>query len=82
MKEMGIKRIIYSIDDGLIKINLKDFTPTCLSLGRQFIENGYNTIFRDRRNERQILYNSDTDSYISDKSSVISDKSSVISDTS
>lgn len=80
MKELGVKRIIYSVNDGLVKINLKDYTPTCLSLGRQFIENGYNTIFRDRKRERMITYNSDTDSYISDASSTKSEDScSVIS---
>ena len=78
MKEMGVKRIIYSVTDGLVKINLKDYTPTCMSLGRQFIENGYNTIFRDRKRERMITYNTDTDSYISDESSVKSDDSSSV----
>ena len=79
MKEMGVKRIIYSVTDGLIKVNLKDFTPTCMSLGRQFIENGYNEIYRDRKGERQITYNTETDSYVSDMSSVSSDDSSTVS---
>ena len=78
MKELGVKRIIYSVTDGLVKINLKDYTPTCMSLGRQFIENGYNTIFRDRKRERMITYNTDTDSYISDESSIKSDDSSSV----
>ena len=82
MKELGVKRIIYSVTDGLVKINLKDYTPTCLSLGRQFIDNGYNTIFRDRKRERMITYNTDTDSYISDATSVGSDSSSTKSDDS
>ena len=64
MKELGVKRIIYSVNDGVVKMNLKDFTPSVLTLGRQFIDNGYNTIFRDRRAERLINYNSETDSYL------------------
>ena len=82
MREMGVKRIIYSVTDGLMKVNLRDFSPTCMSLGRQFIENGYNTIFRDRKKERMITYNTDTDSYISDLSSVGSDDSSSVSSLS
>lgn len=75
MKELNVKRIIYSVNDGIVKTNLKDFAPTVMSLGRQFIDNGYNTIFRDRKAERQITYNSETDSFVSDTSSISSDSS-------
>ena len=71
MKELGVKRIIFSIDDGIVKMNMRDYTPTTMSLGRQFIENGFNAIFRDRRAERLISYNTDTDSYISDNIRII-----------
>lgn len=74
MKELGVKRIIYSVEDDIVKINLKDFRPTCFSLGRQFIQNGCHTIHRDRIGERQITYDNDTDSYITDNSSVSSDE--------
>ena len=84
MKELGVKRIIYSVNDGIIKMNLRDYTPTAMSLGRQFIENGYNTIFRDRKAERQISYNSDNDSYVSDPidSASVTSSSSDVSNSS
>ena len=75
MKELGVKRIIYSVNDGIIKTNLRDFKPSVMSLGRQFIDNGYNTIFRDRKSERQITYDSETDSFVSDSSSIASSSS-------
>ena len=76
MKEVGVKRIVYSVNDDLVKTKLKDYVPSCMSLGRQFIENGFNPIYRDRAPERQIVYDCDKDSYTSDTAS---DSTSVIS---
>ena len=83
MMEIGIKNIIYSADtdDGvtIIKQRLRDYKPKTISLGRQFINNGFATIHRDKAHLRVLNY-SDSDSE-SNKSSE-SDTSSICSDIS
>jgi hypothetical protein len=81
MIEIGIKNIIYSADtdDGvtIIKQRLRDYKPKTISLGRQFINNGFETIHRNKAHLRILNY-SDSDSETSDTS----DTSSTCSDTS
>ena len=81
MMEIGIKNIIYSAetDDGvtIIKQRLRDYKPKTISLGRQFINNGFATIHRDKAHLRVLNY-SDSDSETSDTS----DTSSTCSDIS
>lgn len=64
MCELGIKNIIYSALNKdnkvvIIKQKLRDYKPKTISLGRQFIDNGFVTIYRDRAFER-ILHDGDT----------------------
>ena len=64
MMEIGIKNIIYSADteDGvtIIKQRLKNYRPKTISLGRQFINNGFETIHRNKAHLRILDY-SDSD---------------------
>jgi hypothetical protein len=73
MCDLNVRTIVYSSTNGeVVKQRLRDYVPKVISLGRQFINNGYNPIYRDKASERQL--DSDTDSTISkcDVSSVSS----------
>lgn len=51
MREIGVKYIIFSNKDGtLTKMKARDFTPSRISLGRQFIQAGFNPIKREKQN--------------------------------
>ena len=84
MMEIGIKNIIYSADteDGvtIIKQRLKNYRPKTISLGRQFINNGFETIHRNKAHLRILDYsdsdnesNKTSDTDTSDTSSTCSD---------
>jgi len=47
MKQLGIKRIVYSIEGSIISAKLKDIQPQKISLGRLFIDKGYKRVFRN-----------------------------------
>lgn len=73
MKEVGIKNLIYSGTNGeILKQRFRDYIPKVYSLGRQFILNGYATIYRDSGITRTIHYDDDSD----DTKSVSSSSSS------
>lgn len=51
----GVKNVIYSEDDGsYTKIKLVDYKPQTISLGRQFIEAGFKTIYRANAHKRKL----------------------------
>jgi hypothetical protein len=53
MRELNVRTIVYSSTNGeIVKQRLRDYVPKVISLGRQFINNGYNPIYRDKANER------------------------------
>ena len=81
MLEIGVKTIVFSVTDSIIKMRLSDYKPSRISLGRQFIQNGYVTIYRDCIEKRQIKYTSDSSSDSSSVSSdtTISNRDSVLS---
>ena len=57
MRQLNVKTIVYSRTNGeIVKQRLRDYKPKVISLGRQFINNGYNAIYRDRADERFISY--------------------------
>lgn len=56
MIQFGVKKIIYSEDDGsFIKTKLIHYNPKTISLGRQFIEAGFKTIYRANAHKRQLF---------------------------
>jgi hypothetical protein len=75
MISLGIKNIVYSLNDDIIKTRLIHFKPQQYSLGRQYIMNGFKPIFRDKAEERQLYYDTDTSSVCSGSSSSSSSSS-------
>lgn len=60
MCQLNVRTIVYSSTNGeIVKQRLRDYKPKVISLGRQFINNGYNAIYRDRATERFISYEDD-----------------------
>lgn len=63
MCEVNVKTIVYSSVNGeILKQRLRNYKPKVISLGRQFINNGYNTIYRDNITDRVLNYNDETSS--------------------
>lgn len=90
MCELNVRTIVYSSTNGeILKQRLKDYTPKVISLGRQFINNGYNAIYRNKAHERKLFNFSDSitmssnsseyDYDIDDDSRSISSNSSIYS---
>jgi hypothetical protein len=79
MREFNVKTIIYSGTNGeILKQRFRDYIPKVFSLGRQFIMNGYNTIYRVRSDVRKTTnVDYDDDKTISTRSISISDSSSI-----
>lgn len=55
MKEFGIKQIIYSTNNGIIKKKFRDYTPKIETLGRLYIKSEFNIIHRTEL-KRTFLY--------------------------
>lgn len=47
MLKLGIKKIVYSIEGGIVSEKLKNIKPQKISLGRLFIDKGYKRVFRN-----------------------------------
>ena len=82
MMKLGVKTIVYSTNDSVVKMRLSDYTPDRISLGRQFIENDCVTVHRDRIEDRQVYFDDDKSEWltVSSASSACSDSDSVCSD--
>ena len=80
MLEIGVKTIVYSITDGIKKMRLTNFTPLCSSLGRLFIQNGFNTVYRNQKREHSSMLHRSHSKSTSDSSSMYSDTTSSSSD--
>tara|TARA_B100001094_G_C18004673_1_gene706996 strand:+ start:841 stop:1002 length:162 start_codon:yes stop_codon:yes gene_type:complete len=39
--KLGIKKIIYSTDEGIEGCKTRDYTPNKMSLGHRYVRNGY-----------------------------------------
>jgi len=61
MRIIGVKNIVYSAETNtgikLVKQRLRDYKPKTITLGRQYIDGGFKTIYRDKAHERIINYN-------------------------
>lgn len=84
MCEVNVKTIVYSSVNGeILKQRLRNYKPKVISLGRQFINNGYNTIYRDNITDRILNYNDETSSSTdNDETSSISSYESKYTSTS
>ena len=80
MLEIGVKTIVYSITDGIKKMRLTDFTPLCSSLGRLFIQNGFNTVYRNQKSKHSSMLHRPHSESTSDSSSIYSDTTTSSSD--
>ena len=81
MLEIGVKTIVYSITDGIKKMRLTDFKPLCSSLGRLFIQNGFNTVYRNQQREHSSMLHRFHSESTSDSSSIYSDTTVSSGDT-
>lgn len=80
MREIGVKYIIFSNKDGsLTKIKARDFTPSRISLGRQFIQGGFIPIRHDKYDDNNSV-TSNTSHTSHTSNSDISDICSISSD--
>lgn len=62
MREIGVKYIIFSNKDGTItKIKARDFTPSRISLGRQFIQSGFIPVKREKQHYEDDNYSVSSD---------------------
>lgn len=69
MRDANVKTIVYSSINGeVVKQRIRNYRPKVMSLGRQFIINGYTPIFRDRLDGRVIKYTNDENTSVSSDS--------------
>lgn len=69
MRDANVKTIVYSSINGeVVKQRMRNYRPKVMSLGRQFIINGYAPIFRDRLDGRIIKYTDDKSTSVSSDS--------------
>lgn len=80
MLEIGVKTIVYSITDGIKKMRLIDFKPLCSSLGRLFIQNGFNAVYRNQNSKHSSMLHQPPSESTSDSSSIYSDTTTSSSD--
>ncbi len=60
MIALNVKTIVYSsVNGNIVKQRLVDYKPKVYSLGRHFINSGYETIYRDSAPQRVIQYDDD-----------------------
>lgn len=58
MKELGVKTIVYSTNDGTFKkIRFRDYVPKDKSHGRYFIETGFKQVDRKRNLIKKLSIN-------------------------
>ena len=55
MERLGIRKIVYSIENGLISCKLAEIRPQKISLGRLYIEKGYKIEHEVHRTEKVYL---------------------------
>mgnify|MGYP003974815371 FL=1 len=55
MERLGIRKIVYSIENGLISCKLAEIRPQKISLGRLYIEKGYKRVFRNNEELQQLV---------------------------
>ena len=74
--KFNIKTIVYTNSNGeLIKTRMRDYKPSTISLGRQFITRGYVRVTRGELIVTpKIVFDASKNEYCSDTSSVCSDE--------
>lgn len=86
MLALNVKTIVYSsVNGNIVKQRLVDYKPKVYSLGRHFINSGYETIYRDSAPQRVIQYDDDdnvTTSETDRETDTDTETSSIISDES
>ena len=53
MQELGVKNIIYSTNESVVKLRLDEYTPQTISLGRFYIRSGFSRSIKRSMVERE-----------------------------